>query len=107
MRCAEKHPHTPTPHAPPLPCTHHRATPNPSPTFTLACGLHTFSATRILALRDRGFFSCSKAAGVCGRCVSTLTTSFAPHAHTGKLGGHVHSPSSRRNARFTMRSSSE
>src|ERR1051325_2767661 len=107
MRCAEKHPHTPTPHAPPLPCTHHRATPNPSPTFTLACGLHTFSATRILALRDRGFLFTSSSEAVTGRPVRIFTTSFAPHAQTGKLGGHVHSPSSRRNARLTMRSSSE
>src|SRR5207245_4463370 len=36
MHGAEKHPHTPTLHTPPLPSPHHRATPNPSPTFTLA-----------------------------------------------------------------------
>src|SRR5213075_2933327 len=36
MHSAEKRPHTPTLHAPPLPSPHHRATPNPSPTFTLA-----------------------------------------------------------------------
>ena len=29
------------------------------------------------------------------------------HPHTGRFGGHVHSPSSLRNARLTMRSSSE
>src|SRR5579884_3525287 len=105
MHGAEKPPHTPTLHAPPLPRTHHRTTPNPSPTFTLACGLHTFSATRNLALRDRGFRCTSSSEAVTGRPVKIFTSSFAPHAHTGKLGGHVHSPSSRRNARLTMRSS--
>src|SRR5712691_6519015 len=112
MHGAEKLPHSPTLHAPPLPSPHHRTTPNPSATFTLARQLpplttHRFSATRSFALRDRGLISRSKAAAVCARRVSTRPTSFAPHWHTGNPAGQTHSPSNRRSARLTMRSSSE
>ena len=36
-----------------------------------------------------------------------FTIDFAPHPQTGIPGGQMHSPSSRRNASFTMRSSRE
>src|SRR5439155_6241811 len=98
--------HAPRSTPPELPSPHsHPPFPNLHP-----CSLapaRTFSATRSFALRDRGLRSISSSVAVTGRCVSTVTIFFAPHAHTGSPGGHVHSPWSRRSARLTMRSSSE
>src|SRR2546428_11698294 len=108
MHGAEKHPHTPTLHAPPLPSPHHRATPTlPQPSPLFAGFSYNFSATRSFALRDRKFRFTSSSEATTGRPVSILTISFAPHAQTGRPGGQMHSPSRRRKARFTMRSSSE
>src|SRR6266508_4757271 len=108
MHGAEKRPHTPTLHSPPLPGPHHRATPTlPQPSPLLAGSSYNFSTTRSFALRDRGFRFTSSSEAVTGRPVRMFTISFAPHAHTGKPGGHVHSPFNRRKARLTMRSSSE
>src|SRR4029077_8831817 len=111
MHGNEQRPHAPTLHAPPLPSPRSPRHTHPSPTFTLAAGIrlsrHFFSATRSFALRDRGFRFTSSSEAVTGRPVRIFTTSFAPHPHTGMPGGHVHSPSNRRSARLTIRSSSE
>ena len=51
--------------------------------------VYSFSATRSLALRARGFSASSLFPAVMGFLPTSLTRGFLPHTHTGKSGGQV------------------
>jgi hypothetical protein len=65
------------------------------------------SATRIFALRLRGFSAISSSDAVIGLSVISRSVGSCPHPQTGSLGGQMQPRAAAAKARFTIRSSSE
>jgi hypothetical protein len=65
------------------------------------------SATRIFALRLRGFSAISSSDAVIGLSVISRIIGSCPHPQTGSRGGQMQPRAAAAKARFTMRSSSE
>src|SRR5207302_11194914 len=72
-----------------------------------AQGVHSFSTTRNLAERDRGFSRISWSLGVIGLRVITRTDRRWPQIQTGAWGGHTQSVASTWNRFFAILSSRE
>jgi hypothetical protein len=65
------------------------------------------SATRIFALRLRGFSAISSSDAVIGLSVISRSVGSCPHPQTGSRGGQMQPRAAAAKARLTMRSSSE
>ena len=68
---------------------------------------YSFSATRSLALRERGFSASSVSSGKIGFRLTNRTTGFLPQTQTGSVLGHVHPVARSAKVCLTMRSSRE